>query len=242
MREFMRNLSLLLMAMCSLAFVSCSSDDDGDGGGSGSGNVSGYVIADGKRVDFKYGYMYEYYEEDGGSVSVEFFTDDILYYFYNQDKVPDGKVYSMLHIELPSTAERNVPTGQITDYHIDYDIDMPMIFGEFDDDVFGPTYMYYSTYGSNSDYDSFSPITISKSGKKYKISASNAPVRASGGGSDSGIDEQSRKTSLKFSFEGELTNITDVANSRAANATIVVVKDKDFAKFLRDLRVKTKNK
>ena len=222
MKKLHSILALLLITICSMNFTACSSDDDE---GSNSGVNKCYVEVDGKHIDFKYAY----YFEDGEDCEIIFSTIDILYYRNNPNKIKEGILFSDAYIEL----DEGLTSGTTTDYdfEVDHNLDLYQLFVDEDGELHGENYSWYTGDWTKD----MTPLTITKTGSNYNISASSIPMLASDG--DDGIDNDSRKTTANIYFDGSLLDVTNYYIDDLSSRSVKITKvDKDFINWMKRLR------
>ena len=228
--------SMLMVLAFGMSFASCSSDDEeGEGGGSSNINAC-YVKIDGKQIDFKYAYYYEETEDWDGDIykeiEIQFSTIDLLYYFKNPDKIKKGVLTSIGWIEFGE----ELTSGTTTNYELDieHNKDMFFVFDDPDegDEVWQPSESW-NWYIDDWDKEK-TPLSITKSGSYYKMSASSVPMMASDG--DDGFDSMKtyRKMTADFYFDGTPIDVSNIATySKSVN---VVKVDKPTMQWLKKIR------
>lgn len=221
-----------MMAIAALSFVSCSSDDDDDNGGSGS--VKGYFEADNHRMDFKYAYVF--YDED--EVAISFSNFNMLNMLKNPNSVKKGTYADFCYLYLDNVTSiqtgtfysyydgNNHDSEPVFDIETSFHTDIYAIINELDDEL-GTTYEYCTNWNAPTP----SVLQISKSGNSYKMVCDDLQL-FDDDDHDGGWNDDSRKTSGKFYFEGSLENITDFFETRA----VVVERNSPLHKLLKKLR------
>lgn len=197
----------VLMGM-SMSTISCSNDDDEENT-SKSGVKTCYANVDNQRIEYKYAYLNRAYlaSENIYEYELDFYTQDIMYYYQHPEKVSDEILISYLSIEFEASTAydaNKLPVGEIEfgDYFCDIEMNVPLsnIFETNDNINFNQWY----TTDWNQGFAS-GPLIISKANGAYVIELRDLKLLACDpDGEDDGISSNNRKTTGSFYFEGTL--------------------------------------
>lgn len=225
------NWSMLMILAFGMGFASCSNDDEE---GEGSSNTC-YLKIDGKQIDFKYAYYYEEEYDDGSETELTFSTIDLLYYLNNPDKIQSGVLVSVAFIEFEGKLASCTTTNY--DLEVEHNQDMFFIFDNPDegDEEWQPGESW-NWYINDWDKEN-TPLTITKNGSHYKMSASSIPMMASDGDDGFSNMETYRKLTADFYFNGFPTDLSNYFESSEYSKSVTVVEvDKPTMLWLKKMR------
>lgn len=188
MKNLMKYLSAVIVALFCIGFTACSSDDDDDNGGGDSGSAT--LTVDGKKASLPYAYYYvtEASRYNPKQMNLNFASIDMVN--------PSGKI----------------PTS--IDYlGIDYDLDDAQT-GLESITIPGGSYHLYVALGvaehdegwQAENWDnatSDSPLVIKQNGNTFTVTIENAKVYHFGEG-DSPHDQSNTPSTLSFTFKGSI--------------------------------------
>lgn len=206
--DLIRKSILTFVCGLSICFSSCGNDDD-DKGSSDSGVKTCYSIVDGQKDTYSYAFSYLDKEStDSKDVNITFTNLDYPYLFKHADKVASAESEEL--VLYLHTTDYQIPTGNISSDKYDIEVDRKRILNDTE-----KPYQWYALYGATWPNHNTSDLIITKSGDTYKMELKDADFLANDPTATNfmNVNQNSRKTTGSFVFEGSITDITSLMNS-----------------------------